>query len=167
MKTKTKSTKTKSKLNLLWIQFQWKKNYTFPLQLSRDTLNTRHRSSNSLRFNSILQKFYEMICEILISRTMCGIFLIFVVRVLLMVSFWRANFGTIATFSDPFIFKKFRQTVLKILSAQNKLEKLLFKIFFFKDLEQFLRMQNHLFGRHFSVQKINFIPFFKCDYTLF
>ena len=34
------------------------------------------KSSNSSRFNPILQKFYRMICEITISKTVCGIFLI-------------------------------------------------------------------------------------------
>ena len=35
------------------------------------------KSSNSLGFNPILQKFCEMICEIISSKTVCGIFLIF------------------------------------------------------------------------------------------
>ena len=35
------------------------------------------KSSNSLGFNPILQKFYEIICEIILSKTVCGIFLIF------------------------------------------------------------------------------------------
>ena len=35
------------------------------------------KSSNSSGFNPILQKFYDMICEIIVSKTMCGIFLIF------------------------------------------------------------------------------------------
>ena len=35
------------------------------------------KSSNSSGFNPILQKFYDMICEIIVSKTVCGIFLIF------------------------------------------------------------------------------------------
>ena len=35
------------------------------------------KSSNSSGFYPILQKFYEMICEIMVSKTLCGIFLIF------------------------------------------------------------------------------------------
>ena len=35
------------------------------------------KSSNSSEFNPILQKFYDMICEIIVSKTVCGIFLIF------------------------------------------------------------------------------------------
>ena len=35
------------------------------------------KSSNFSGFNPILQKFYEMICEIIVSKSMCGIFLFF------------------------------------------------------------------------------------------
>ena len=35
------------------------------------------KSSNSSEFTPILQKYYEMICEIIVSTTMCGMFLIF------------------------------------------------------------------------------------------
>ena len=35
------------------------------------------KSPISLGFNPILQKFYEIICEILVSKTMCGILLVF------------------------------------------------------------------------------------------
>ena len=39
--------------------------------------STYFKSSNSSGFNPILQKFYEMICEIIVSKAVCGIFLIF------------------------------------------------------------------------------------------
>ena len=35
------------------------------------------KSSHSSGINPILQKFYKMICEIIVSKTLCGIFLIF------------------------------------------------------------------------------------------
>ena len=35
------------------------------------------KSSNSSGFNPILQKFCMMICEIIVYKTVCGIFLIF------------------------------------------------------------------------------------------
>ena len=35
------------------------------------------KSSNSSGFSPVLQKFYKMICEITVSKTVCGIFLIF------------------------------------------------------------------------------------------
>ena len=35
------------------------------------------KSSHPSGFNPILQKLYEMICEIIVSKTICGIYLIF------------------------------------------------------------------------------------------
>ena len=35
------------------------------------------KSSNSSEFNPIFQRFYEMICEIIVPKTICGNFLIF------------------------------------------------------------------------------------------
>ena len=35
------------------------------------------KSSHSSAINPILQKFYKMICEIIVSKILCGIFLIF------------------------------------------------------------------------------------------
>lgn len=35
-------------------------------------------SSISLGLNPVLQKFYEMICQITVSKMVCGIFLVFV-----------------------------------------------------------------------------------------
>ena len=41
-------------------------------------INSAHsKSSNSSGFNPILQKFYKMINEIIVSKTVCGVFLIF------------------------------------------------------------------------------------------
>ena len=40
-------------------------------------ISAHSKSSNSSGFNPILQKFYEMICEIIVSKMVCGIFLIF------------------------------------------------------------------------------------------
>ena len=61
---------------------------------------------------------------------------------------------------DPFIFKEFPLTVLKILSFTYKLEG-----FFFNDFELFSRLQNHSFGPHSIAQKIVFY-FFKCEYLI-
>ena len=44
------------------------------------------KSSNFSSFVPILQKFYEMICEIIISKTVCGIFLFFLsIEILLII----------------------------------------------------------------------------------
>ena len=41
-------------------------------------ITSRHsKTSNPSGFNPILQKIYKMICEIVVSKTVCGIFLIF------------------------------------------------------------------------------------------
>ena len=53
------------------------------------------KSSNSPGFNPILQKFYKMICEIIVSKTICGIFLIFCR------SFFINNFMVKNSFSEP------------------------------------------------------------------
>ena len=42
-----------------------------------DNQCTHSKNSNSSGFNPILQKFYKMICEVIVSKTVCGIFLIF------------------------------------------------------------------------------------------
>ena len=82
------------------------------------------KSSNSSGFNPILQKFYEMICEIIVSKTVCGIFLLFFVNRVLLIILWT---GTIfrnrkitesKISRDPFISKKFPHIVFKIVSAQ-------------------------------------------------
>ena len=91
-------------------------------------------SSNSSRFNPILQKHYEMICEIIVSKMVCGIFLIFCRS-----SFFD-NFIVKNNFSEPqnhpnlniwrsIYLKKFPHTVLKIISAQIS-----WKSFFRKNL---------------------------------
>ena len=94
------------------------------------------RSSNSSGFNPILQKFYEMIYEIIVSKTMCGIFLIFCR------SSFINNFMVKNNFSEPknhlklnilrpiYFFKKFR-TSFEGLICTNNLEGFLFRKLFF------------------------------------
>ena len=46
--------------------------------LLKKVITSAHsKSSNSSGFNPILQKFYEMICEVIVSKTVCWIFSIF------------------------------------------------------------------------------------------
>ena len=82
------------------------------------------KSSNSSGFNSILQKFYEIICEIIVSKMVCRIFLIF------FRSSFINNFILKNNFSKPYnhrnlnisrniSLKKIPQTVLKTISAQT------------------------------------------------
>ena len=52
------------------------------------------KSYNFPGFNPILHKFYKMICEIIVSKTVSGIFLIFVDQVI-------NNFIVKNSFSEP------------------------------------------------------------------
>ena len=45
--------------------------------LKKVIASAHSKGSKSSGFNSILQKFYKIICEIIVSKTLCGIFLIF------------------------------------------------------------------------------------------
>ena len=122
-------------------------------------------SFNSSRFNPILQKHYEMICEIIVSKMVCGTFLIFCR------SSFIDNFIVKNNFSEPqnhpnlnisrsIYLKKIPHTVLKITSTQISWKSFFSKKFVFKDLEIFSWLQNHWFGPHFFPQKIYFVFFF-------
>ena len=98
------------------------------------------KSSNSSGFNRIFQKFYKMICEIiLVSKTVCGIFLI------LCRSSFINNFMLKASFSEPknqrklnisrlVCFKKTSAHNFVGLICANKLKGFFFRKHFFKGL---------------------------------
>ena len=126
------------------------------------------KSSNSLGFNPILQKLYEMICEITFSKTVCGIFLTFCRssfinnfiaknKFLKPWNHWNLNI------SRPIHFKKILHTVLKIISVQISWKEFFFEKAF-QGLRAFFALQNFWFWSQFFPQKISFIAFFKCDY---
>ena len=90
------------------------------------------KSSNSSEFHPILQKFYKVICGIIVSKTMCGIFLFF-----FQLRFIH-NFVEKNNFSEPLnhwklniskiiYLQKFLHPVLKILSTQIS-----WRVFFFR-----------------------------------
>ena len=129
------------------------------------------KSSKPLWFSPILQKFYKMICEIIISKTICRIFLFFCQ------SRFVNNFMEKNKFSEPqnhqmfnssrsFYFEKLSAHGIEDLICRNKLDIFLFEKFFFKDLDFFSSLKNQLFGRHFFPQKFNFILFFKANYLI-
>ena len=104
--------------------------------------NAYSKSSNSSYVNPILQKFQEVIREIIVSKTVCVKFLIFCG------SSFINNFIVKNNFSEPFNnqklnisrptqVKKNPHTVSKIMSAQISWKKFFFQIFFFKDLDLF------------------------------
>ena len=128
--------------------------------------NAYSKSSNSSGFNPILQKYYEMICEITASKTMCGIFLIFCQSSFINNFIVKDNFSEPLNHRNlnilrPIYLKKNQDIVLKIISAQINWKNFLFKKKIFEEL--FSWQQNHCFRSHFLQQKISFILFFECD----
>ena len=122
------------------------------------------KSSNSSGFNPILQKFYK-ICEIIASKTVCRIFLIFCR------SSFINNFMVKNSFSEPknqnqkisryqFIFLKNLHIVLEVLFVQINW-KLFFESFFFQGLGAFFTTATRLIWELFFSQKNNFIIFFQ------
>ena len=96
------------------------------------------KSSNSSGFNPILQKFYNMICEITASKTVCGIFLIFsrssfIYNFMMKNSFQEPKNRRKLNISRPIYFKKISAHHFAGLTCTNKLEGIFFfvdKIFF-------------------------------------
>ena len=101
------------------------------------------KSSSSSGFNSILQKFYEMIYEIIVSKTVCGIFLIFsrssfINNFMLKNNFSEPKKHRKLNISKPIYFKKVSVHRFVDLSCKNKSEELFFfKKFFFQGLGAF------------------------------
>ena len=118
----------------------------------------------------ILQKFYEMICEIIVSKTVCGIFLIFCR------SSFINNFMLKNNFSEPKTHRKFnisRLIYFRKISAHrfvglictNKLEELFFqKIFLLRTWSFFHDSKTTNLGVIFFHKKL--ILFFKGDYLI-
>ena len=128
------------------------------------------KNSNFSGFNPILQKFRMMICEIIVYKTVRGMFLIFCRSNFINNFIVKSNFSEASSHRNLIIS---RTIYLKKISTHrfedhictNKLQEFL-KNFFFEDFELFSRLQNHWFGPHFFPQKNNFILFFKCGYLI-
>ena len=112
----------------------------------------------------ILLKFYETICEIIISKTVCGIFLIFCR------SSFIDNFIVKKNFSEPYNYRNLnisRPIYLKKKSAHrfedhictNKLERL-------QRLGAFFVTAKPQTWVSFFSTKYKFYTFFKCDYLI-
>ena len=128
------------------------------------------KSSNSSGFNPILQKFYEMICEIIVSKTVCGIFLIFcrssfINNFMAKNNFWEPKNHRKLNISRPIYFKKISTHRFIDLVCTNKLEDFLF-LFFFQGLGAFSATAKPLIWASFFPTKNNFILFFKDDYLI-
>ena len=117
------------------------------------------KSFYSSGFNTILQKFYEMICEIIVCKMVCGIFLIFCR------SSFINDFMVKNNFSKPKNHRKLKilkSIYCKKISAHlfvgliftNKLEGFFFqKKFFSRAWSFFHGCKTTNFGRHFFSTK--------------
>ena len=124
------------------------------------------KSSNSSGFNPILQDFCIMICEIIVYKTVSGIFLIFcrsgfINSFIVRSNFWEPQNHRNLNISRPIYLEKNFALGFEIISAQISCKNFFFfKHFSFKDLELFSGLQNHWFGAHFFPRRNNFILFF-------
>ena len=85
------------------------------------------KSSKSSGFNLILQKFYKMICEIIVSKLWVEFSWFFVDRVLLIILWWKNSFSELKNLqmlniSRPIYFKKILAHRFVGLCCTNKLE---------------------------------------------
>ena len=90
------------------------------------------KGSNSSGFNPTLQKLYKTICEIIVSETMCGIFLIFyrlsfINNFIVKNSFSEPKNQRKSNISRPIYFKKMSAHRFVSLICTNKLERFFFR----------------------------------------
>ena len=102
------------------------------------------KSSNSSGFNSILQKFYEMICEIIASKTVGGIFLLFCQSSCINNFMEKNNFSELQNhqklnISKPIYFEKISAHRFEDRICSNKLDGFFFQKTFFSRAWSFFR----------------------------
>ena len=89
------------------------------------------KSFNSSGFNPILREFYEMICKIIVSKTLCGIFFIFcrssfINNFMVKNNFLEPKNHQNLNISRPIYFKKISAHRFVGLICTNKLEAVFF-----------------------------------------
>ena len=94
------------------------------------------KSSKSAGFNPILQKFQEMICEIIVFKTVCRIFLIFCRSSFINNFMVKSNFRELKNYwklniLQPIYFLKNLHINLKVLSVKISQENFSFRKMFF------------------------------------
>ena len=116
------------------------------------------KGSNSLEFNPILQKFSVMICEIILSKMVSRMSLIFRRSHFINNFVVKNNFFETVKSRDLFILKIFPHTILNILPLQIS-----WRIFFQKNpfhwSGAFFTIPKSLTCASFFAQKINWILF--------
>ena len=116
------------------------------------------KSSNSSGFNPILQKFCKMICKIIVSKTMCGVFLIFcrssfMNNFLMKNSFSERKNLRKLYISRPVYFQKIFAHLFAGIICINKLEGFFSKKKFFQGLGAFFSTATRLIWVLFFVTK--------------
>ena len=96
------------------------------------------KSSNSLGFHLILQKFYKMICEIIVSKTMCVYLSSFINNFMVKNSFSEPKNQRMLNISRPIYFKKISAHRFVGLICTNKLERFFFRKTFFSRTWSFI-----------------------------
>ena len=114
----------------------------------------------------MLQKFYKMICDIIVSKTMCGIFLIFswssfIDNFMVMNSFSEPKSQWKLNISRPVYFEKISAQHLVGFICTNKPEGHFFDKFFFQGLGTFLTTPRRLIWASFFTTKKYLYTFFR------
>ena len=117
------------------------------------------KTINSSGFQPILQKFYEMICEIIFSKTVCGILLVFLSIEFINNFMEKNNFSEPQNhrklnISRPIYFKKISAHHFEELIYTNKLDGFFFEKHCFQGLGAFFTTKKPLIWAPFFPQKI-------------
>ena len=118
--------------------------------------SSAYSSSNSLRFNPILQKFWEMICGIIFFNMVCEMFLIFC-RILLIDFFVKWSDRKLNILRLIYFLKNYAHRFENLICT-NKLEGFFFKIFFQWFGAFFMTAKPFIWASIFA-QKVNFVIF--------
>ena len=129
------------------------------------------KSSKSSGFNLILQKFYKMICEIIVSKLWVEFSWFFVDRVLLIILWWKQFFGIKKSVKVKYLethlfLKNFCTPFRRSYPYKSAGRIFFFKKCFFQGLGVFFTTATRLILASFFPQKNNFILFFKGDYLI-
>ena len=124
------------------------------------------KRSNSSGFNSVLQKFYEMICQIIVSKTVCGIFLIFVrlrfiSNFIVKVNFRNRNHQKNV---EVHLLSKSFHTQFWRFYLQKSAGRIFFKKNFCQGLGSFFKNAKLLTWRSLLLYQKQFYTFFNCNY---
>ena len=124
------------------------------------------KSSNSSRFKQILQKFYKLICELIVFKIECGIFLIFcrlsfIKNFMMKNSFSEPKYQRKLNISRPIYFKKISAYhLVGLICISNPEGFFFFEKNFFQGLAAFFTTATRLiWASFFSTKKNSFILF--------